>query len=160
MRGPAGDACWAASILGPQRSNGFGSAVLPLVVVDRRASPCSVRPFPHWRRARRYRIQISHGWFQSDKLKHFAVAAPFGAPGAYLARDTAHPVIYGRLIGTIPGLIKEGIDGTCRTSGFSYKDLAEDVAGALTGALLGDWAITCSRGSRGQTVAVAYSTRF
>ncbi|MBW9105684.1 hypothetical protein [Paraburkholderia phenoliruptrix] len=107
-----------------------------------------------------YRMQTSDGWFHSDKLKHFAVSVPFGALGAYLARDTAHPVIYGTLIGTLPGLIKEGIDGTCRSSGFSYKDLAVDVVGALTGALLGNWAITYSRSSRGQAVGVAYSTRF
>src|ERR1700742_4015647 len=73
-----------------------------------------------------YRLQTSDGWFQSDKLEHFAVSAPFGALGAYLTRDTEHPVIYGTLIGAIPGLIKEGIDGTCRTGGFSYKDLAAD----------------------------------
>jgi len=112
------------------------------------------------RRARRIPHETSDGWFHSDKLKHFAVSVPFGALGAYLARDTAHPVIYGTLIGTLPGLIKEGIDGTCRSSGFSYKDLAVDVVGALTGALLGNWAITYSRSSRGQTVGVAYSTRF
>ncbi|CAB3635908.1 hypothetical protein [Paraburkholderia rhynchosiae] len=107
-----------------------------------------------------FRMQTSDGWFQSDKAKHFAASAPFGALGAYLARDTAHPVIYGTLIGTIPGLIKEGIDGTCRSSGFSYKDLVADAAGALTGALLGNWAITYSRGSRGQSVGIAYSGRF
>ena len=107
-----------------------------------------------------YRFQTSDGWFQSDKLKHFAVSAPFGALGAYLTRDTEHPVIYGTLIGTIPGLIKEGIDGTCRSSGFSYKDLAADIAGALSGALLTHWAISLSRDARGHTVAISYRGRF
>jgi uncharacterized protein YfiM (DUF2279 family) len=107
-----------------------------------------------------YRFQTSDGWFQSDKLKHFAVSAPFGALGAYLTRDTEHPVIYGTLIGTVPGLIKEGIDGTCRSSGFSYKDLVADLAGALSGALLTNWAITLSRDTRGHTVAISYTNRF
>jgi putative lipoprotein len=107
-----------------------------------------------------YRMQTSDSWFHSDKLKHFAVSAPFGALGAYLTRDTEHPVIYGTLIGTIPGLIKEGIDGTCRGGGFSYKDLIADVAGALTGALLTNWAITYSRDGRSRTVAISYSRRF
>src|ERR1700744_1162788 len=96
-----------------------------------------------------YRFQTSDGWFQSDKLKHFAVSAPFGGLGAYLTRATEHPVIYGTLIGTVPGLIKEGIDGTCRSSGFSYKDLVADLAGALSEALLTNWAITLSRDARG-----------
>lgn len=107
-----------------------------------------------------YRLQTSDGWFQSDKLKHFAISAPFGALGAYLTRDTEHPVIYGTLIGTVPGLIKEGIDGTCRSSGFSYKDLVADVAGALSGAVLTNWAITYNRDARSHTVAISYTNRF
>lgn len=107
-----------------------------------------------------FRLQTSDSWFGADKLEHFAVSAPFGALGAYLARDSEHPVVYGTLIGTVPGFLKEILDGTCRSSGFSYKDLTSDVAGALTGALLGNWAISYSRDARGQTIGIAYHTRF
>src|SRR5689334_292113 len=77
-----------------------------------------------------WRMQTSDSWTGSDKLEHIAVSAPFGALGAYLTRDTAHPVVYGTLIGTTPGLAKEIFDGTCPSSGFSYKDLTADVLGA------------------------------
>ncbi|SIT46915.1 conserved exported hypothetical protein [Paraburkholderia piptadeniae] len=107
-----------------------------------------------------WRLQTSDSWTGSDKLTHFAVSAPFGALGAYLARDTQHPVVYGTSIGTVPGLLKEIVDGTCRTSGFSYKDLTADALGALTGALLGNWAITYSRNAGGTMVGVAYFNRF
>ena len=48
-----------------------------------------------------WRVQSSDSWTGGDKLTHFAVSAPFGALGAYLARDTQHPVVYGTLIGTV-----------------------------------------------------------
>jgi putative lipoprotein len=104
--------------------------------------------------------QTSDSWTGTDKLGHFAVSAPFGALGGYLMRDTAHPIVYGTLIGTVPGLAKEVIDGTCRTDGFSYKDLAADALGALTGAALTHWAITYRRNAHGTTVGLAYTNRF
>ena len=69
-------------------------------------------------------------------------------------------MIYGALIGTAPGLIKEGIDGTCRNDGFSYKDLTADFVGSLTGALLTHWAITYRRNTQGHEIGVAYTNRF
>lgn len=107
-----------------------------------------------------WRVQNSDSWTGTDKLEHFAVSAPFGALGAYLMRDTEHPVIYGTLIGTVPGLMKETFDGTCPTDGFSYKDLTADAVGALTGALLSNWAITWSRSAHGTTIGLAYHNRF
>jgi uncharacterized protein YfiM (DUF2279 family) len=107
-----------------------------------------------------WRVQSSDSWTGSDKLKHFAVSAPFGALGAYLERDTQHPVAYGTLIGTVPGLAKEVFDGTCRTDGFSYKDLEADALGALTGAALTHWAIMYQRTARGTTLGLAYRNRF
>ena len=107
-----------------------------------------------------WRLQTSDSWTGTDKLEHFAVSAPFGALGAYVMRDTQHPIVYGTLIGTVPGFAKEMIDGTCTTDGFSYKDLAADVLGALTGAALTHWAITYHRNARGTTVGLAYSNRF
>jgi VanZ family protein len=99
-------------------------------------------------------------WTGTDKLEHFAVSAPFGTLGAYLARDTQHPVAYGTLICTAPGLVKEVNDGTCPTSGFSYMDLTADALGALTGALLTHWAILYQCNSRGTTMGLAYTDRF
>lgn len=107
-----------------------------------------------------WRVQTSDSWTGSDKLEHFAVSAPFGALGAYLTRDTLHPVVYGTLIGTVPGFAKEMLDGTCNTSGFSYKDLAADALGALVGASLTHWAIMYHRDARNTTVGLIYNDRF
>jgi uncharacterized protein YfiM (DUF2279 family) len=107
-----------------------------------------------------WRLQTSDSWTGTDKLEHFAVSAPFGALGAYMARDTQHPILYGTLIGSVPGFAKEMIDGTCNTDGFSYKDLAADALGALTGAALTHWAITYHRNARSTTVGLAYTNHF
>jgi putative lipoprotein len=107
-----------------------------------------------------WRITHSDSWTGTDKLEHFGVSMPFGALGAYAMRDTEHPVIYGSLLGTVPGLAKEIIDGTCSTDGFSYKDLTADAIGALSGALLANWAITYSRNAHGMTIGLAYRNRF
>nr|WP_321784679.1 hypothetical protein [Paraburkholderia sp. J94] len=107
-----------------------------------------------------FRFQTEDSWTGSDKLAHFGVSVPFGAIGGWLARDTDHPVIYGTLIGTVPGFLKEALDGTCRTDGFSYKDLFADALGALTGAWLTHWAVTFSHASHGQTFGLRYNNVF
>ncbi|SAL25826.1 lipoprotein [Caballeronia peredens] len=107
-----------------------------------------------------WRMQTSDDWTGSDKLVHLVASAPFGALGAYLTRDTEHPVIYGTLIGTAPGFAKEILDGTCRTDGFSYKDLAADALGALIGASLTHWAIMYQRNAHSMTIGLKYSSRF
>lgn len=107
-----------------------------------------------------FRFQNGDSWAGSDKLEHAAVSAPFGAIGGWLMRDTDHPVIYGTLIGTAPGLLKETLDGTCRTDGFSYKDLFADAIGALTGAWLAHWAVTYTHGSKARTFGLRYNDVF
>ncbi|KMZ13017.1 hypothetical protein BHUM_00757c [Candidatus Burkholderia humilis] len=107
-----------------------------------------------------WRVQTSDSWTGSDKLTHMAVSAPFGALGADVMRDTNHPVIYGTLLGTALGFAKEVFDGTCRSSGFSYKDLAADAVGSLIGASLTHWAIMYQRNQHGMTVGLRYSTDF
>jgi putative lipoprotein len=107
-----------------------------------------------------WRVQTADSWTGSDKLEHMGVSAPFGALGAYVTRDTDHPVIYGTLLGATPGLAKEIIDGTCRSDGFSYKDLTADVVGSLIGASLTHWAIMYQRDQHSTTVGLRYSTVF
>lgn len=107
-----------------------------------------------------FRTTNSDSWTGTDKLEHFGVSVPFGALGAYIARDSEHPIIYGSLIGTIPGLAKEAFDGTCKNNGFSYKDLAADFIGSLTGAVLGNYAINYYRDPHGTTVGVSYHKTF
>ena len=107
-----------------------------------------------------FRFMSSDSWTGTDKLEHFGVSTPFGALGGWLMRDTDHPVIYGTLIGTIPGLAKETLDGTCRTDGFSPKDLFADALGALTGAWLAHWALMYSRDSRNKTFGLQYDNVF
>lgn len=102
----------------------------------------------------------SDSWQGTDKLQHFGVSVPFGAMGAYIMRDTEHPVIYGSLIGLTPGLIKEVFDGTCQNNGFSYKDLTYDFLGSLTGALLGNYAINYYRDRHGSSIGISYSKTF
>lgn len=107
-----------------------------------------------------FRTTSSDNWFGTDKLEHFGVSVPFGAIGGWLTRDTDHPVIYGALIGTVPGLAKETLDGTCRSDGFSYKDLFADALGAITGAWLAHWALMYERGPRQTTVGLRFDDTF
>ena len=102
----------------------------------------------------------SDSWTGTDKLEHFAVSVPFGAAGGWLTRDTDHPVVYGTLIGTVPGLALQILNGTCPTAGFSYKDLFADALGALSGAWLAHWAVSWSRDSHSGTIGLRYNNVF
>ena len=107
-----------------------------------------------------FRFMTSDSWTGTDKLEHFGVSVPFGALGGWLMRDTDHPVLYGALIGTIPGFAKETLDGTCRTDGFSPKDLFADALGALTGAWLAHWAVMYSHDAHSKTIGLQYNNTF
>jgi putative lipoprotein len=107
-----------------------------------------------------WRTTNSDSWTGTDKLEHFSVSVPFGAIGAYLTRDTEHPVVYGTMIGIVPGIAKEVFDGTCKTDGFSYKDLTADLLGSFTGAMLGNYAINYYRDKHGSTIGVSYQKTF
>ncbi|RQH07981.1 hypothetical protein [Paraburkholderia dinghuensis] len=107
-----------------------------------------------------FRTTTSDSWTGTDKLEHFAVSLPFGAFGGWITRDTDHPVVYGTMIGTVPGLAKEIYDGTCRGNGFSYKDLFADAVGALTDAWAMHWAVAYNRDKRGTMVGLGYHDSF
>jgi putative lipoprotein len=107
-----------------------------------------------------FRTTTSDSWTGTDKLEHFGVSVPFGAIGSYLSKDTEHPIIYGSMIGLVPGLAKEVFDGTCESNGFSYKDLTFDLLGSITGAVLGNVAITYYRNSHESNVGIIYRKNF
>lgn len=75
-----------------------------------------------------------------DRFKHFAVSSLFGAASeSYLHYktdlNTSGRIIWGVVLGSIPGLTKELIDSTKKENHFSGLDLAADVAGAFVGAV-------------------------
>ena len=78
---------------------------------------------------------------KNDKLKHFGVSMLFGAAGeSCLHYSTkmvgSKRVIFGTVLGTLPGLLKELIDSTEEGNRFSSGDLAADILGSFSGALL------------------------
>ena len=76
-----------------------------------------------------------------DKAAHFGVSALFGAGAeTFLHHRTdfndVELVALGTLLGSLPGLGKEIFDSQQNGNEFSGRDLAADVAGAFSGALL------------------------
>ena len=76
-----------------------------------------------------------------DKAAHFGISAVFGAGAETFLHyrtdfDDLELVALGTLLGSVPGLGKEIIDSQQNGNEFSGRDLAADVAGAFTGALL------------------------
>ncbi len=78
-------------------------------------------------------------WSGPDKTQHmlgsvYAGAAATQFVNAY-TNDPATAVLWGAVIGQMPGLMRETVQGFQGT-GFSYKDHAFNLAGAVLGALL------------------------
>ena len=76
----------------------------------------------------------------SNSVKHYGFSAIFGFTSEtiihknFTSLNDIEKVAYGTLLGSTPGLIKELTDDE-----FSNEDMAFNVAGALTGALLSDY---------------------
>lgn len=84
---------------------------------------------------------IQHGY--SDRELHFGVSVLMGAVGFQLAVILFHQArtrwttaVMGFVFGMIPGFAKEFIDMAMPHNYFSWRDIAYDAAGVLTGLLL------------------------
>lgn len=78
-------------------------------------------------------------WTGPDKAKHFAVSAGLGLAAAELARRDVLPCkgeLCAVAAATLPGLLKELSDSRAGGSGFSYKDMVFNLAGAYVGVKL------------------------
>jgi uncharacterized protein YfiM (DUF2279 family) len=78
-------------------------------------------------------------WSGPDKSQHMLEGVYGGAAATQFVRtytnDATTAVLWGAVIGQMPGLMRETMQGF-QESGFSYKDHAFNVAGAVFGALL------------------------
>ncbi|BCL76520.1 hypothetical protein JHS3_22560 [Jeongeupia sp. HS-3] len=99
-------------------------------------------------------------WRGSDKVAHFSVSSALGAGGAEVASESGYPRFYGVLLATVPGVAKEVLDGIQRDNDFSYKDLLFDLAGAISGAYLGDTVLLMSSRDGEPVVGLRYGGRF
>ena len=81
-------------------------------------------------------------WVGMDKANHFGVSAPLGMFGASMAgksADSADQMLYGTLIGALPGLAKEIYDMGRPGSTASAKDMAWNFLGAAAGSMSSRW---------------------
>lgn len=90
-------------------------------------------------------------WSGSDKPVHFGVSFILGFAAGNQFPDNK-PLAFG--LAMLPGVAKEFSDRS--TTGFSYKDLTFNAAGALLGVYSAHWLITRSEGK----TYVSYSTSF
>lgn len=86
---------------------------------------------------------LAFGSGYTDRELHFAFSIPLGAVGCQLTSvllreelPTWRSVALGFSFGMLPGIAKEFYDMAQPTNYFSFRDLAYDAAGALTGALI------------------------
>ena len=78
---------------------------------------------------------------KGDKLKHFGISMLFGAAGESFLHYTSDlkgdsRVIFGTVLGTLPGFFKEIVDSTEKGNRFSGGDLVADILGYFCGAFL------------------------
>ncbi len=81
-------------------------------------------------------------WVGMDKANHFGVSAQLGMFGATLAgksADTTDQILYGTLIGALPGLAKEIYDIGRPGATASVKDMAWNLLGAAAGSMSSRW---------------------
>jgi uncharacterized protein YfiM (DUF2279 family) len=82
-------------------------------------------------------IVNTDAWHGKDKAEHFTVSMGLGMLGASFFSDAQTPAnqfLYGTLLGSMPGLIKEIRDIHHHGANASYKDMTFNVLGAATGA--------------------------
>lgn len=85
-------------------------------------------------------VLFSTSYAENDKALHYGVSVVTG----YVAETVLHKqfesdtkrIVYGTLLGTVPGLIKEIMDENDKSGAFDEKDLLADIAGAFTGAFI------------------------
>jgi putative lipoprotein len=77
-------------------------------------------------------------WFARDKAYHFAVASAIGAGATLAAGDEDAAPFIGVGVALSFGAGKELYDRDVKKTYWSWKDLAWDLAGALTGSLLAE----------------------
>ncbi len=111
--------------------------------------------------------QSSDPWTSPDKAMHFAASAPLGAIAASLSGPSASTgmrLLYGTLIGSLPGLAKELADSRNVKADASSRDMVFNVAGAALGALLADWVLIKPMASTGRDrvdgVTIEYKIEF
>jgi hypothetical protein len=102
-----------------------------------------------------------------DKLMHMGVSMMLGLASNQLLPDTMSTherVIYGVMIGTAPGLLKEFIDNKSFAisdkSGFSWQDLLADVLGAAVGNVWSENIRLTYRSGPAPIVTIQYQIKF
>jgi uncharacterized protein YfiM (DUF2279 family) len=104
-------------------------------------------------------------WTGPDKVKHFGMSAPLGMVGsAMVPREApfAQRVLYGTLLGSLPGLAKELSDMGRPGATASMKDMTFNVLGAALGASLAECCLIrpLGRGERIDGIGVEYRIEF
>ena len=104
-------------------------------------------------------------WTGQDKVRHFGVSAQLGALGMTMVparASTAERILYGTLIGSLPGLAKELADFGRPGATPSMRDMVFNVLGAAVGAAFADCCMirAIARGERIDGVGIEYRIEF
>ena len=93
-------------------------------------------------------------WGTPDKPKHFAASALWGAGARIICQGCND--WQATALGSMPGLVKEIQDSRPGGTGFSYKDMVANIAGAYVGQKLMGVVITHANGQ----TKIAYAKQF